>query len=443
MTTAPPSEVELPAGETGAEQLEALRSDPDADPLDPALAEWSALVAPLPGARTIAYDDSLFPSATHALIELEASYDQLAPEQQAALDAQLDVLFDESEAVDGFMLFDDPSTDTNETDSDADQEGLLRPQGIRASGSPATPANPALRNEILAMGEEVRAALGGPELTIWVEIHPPGSLGDDLARNTGMAGFSDRRRDLLRRGVDVDCLLRITEFGSPEERLGVLVHEIVHCWQFNQLFKNAGRMVDMDDWIKEGMAAYFGEKFGGKTRFNAEWWGGYLSTRLDGDNTWNTFERTYDAIGLWARIDEGSALVPAMINSVAAAPDNGAMFAAATNGLGDAESWLAAGAVQKPEWGPGWTASGPGLPTSPRTANTVEVDPIGGEAFESQTVGPAAQRTTTWLVGGIDGARGSVMTLVGGGAGVIARRGCRFRCRDSAGRQPHRRLVSR
>lgn len=104
-----------------------------------------------------------------------------------------------------------------------------------------------------------------------------------------------------------------------------------------------------------------------------------------------------------------------MKRTIDAGPDNATRYAAAIAEV-DNPAWLAAGMLQRDDWGSLWTATGPGLPGSPRTADKVSVSFAGRPVIES--VRPAAQRTVVFDVEGVDGSPGATMSVLLDGTGV-------------------------
>ena len=407
---------------TAAERIEAIRRDPESDSLDLALAQYSALFGPLPGTPTIPFDDTIPTSATHVLDTIEGRRADLTPEQAAAFDAELERL-DSIEPISAFLLEDIGVDDADGSGSDgSDGEGFARPQGL-VSNRPARPASDEIQNEIRLIGAQIRAALGGDPILAWVEIVPNGSLGDATARNSALGSLNPRRAELLDAGFYADCIIQITESivdGDSLDTSGdskpAVIHEVFHCWQFGRLGLDHVRMNAMDDWAKEGMAAYFGDELGGLNRFNAEWWSGYLVTQVEADGTWPLYPSGYAAIGFWSRVAERSDIVTAMKRTLDAAPDDDAMYAAAIAELTGGPAWLAAGTLQRSEWGPGWTAAGPGIPRGPRIADRVSVEFTDGPVTES--VRPVVQRTVQFDVDAVPESPGSIMKLALDGTAV-------------------------
>ncbi|MDW3215881.1 MAG: hypothetical protein R8G01_17925 [Ilumatobacteraceae bacterium] len=356
-------------------QLELLRADPTVDELDLALAEFSALFAPVPGGQVVAGDDTMLPSATHVLEDLDRLRDRLTPEQQAFVDEQVDAVFGEAAIIDEFTLYPD--------------ESAVR--GFRS------PVSSEMQLAVRSVADSLRSLLGGPPLKVHVVVVDGSSLGTAGAQNLSLGPDSSIREGYADDGLDIDCQmqLRDRETTSAEFR-GIIVHELVHCWHFTRIGLDVARLNATDDWMKEGIAAYAGELIGGTTRFSSEWWTGYTVPLFDIDRAWPLYSRTYDAIGFWSRIAEQTDVWDSIRAAVDASPNNAAMFDAAVAGLGDGVSWLAAGTVQQPAWGGGWTATGPNMPD--RARGMCEC-PDGTPAFPETRTRPGDVELTASLVG--------------------------------------------
>lgn len=391
------------AGDTAYAQLENLRAT--GSELDVALIEFAAILGPLPGVPELIDDDTIYPSLTHVLDTIEAHSDDLTADQAEAVERAVAATFDPAKQTAGFALFDDVGDDAEVTGSE--------PEGFAPRGfaSPTEEAPDEYQRLIRQVGNELLAYLGGAPLNIWVELFEPGTFGDVAGRNRGL-DLTDPRRAEYPTGPD--CLMQITSGAVPADIVGIVTHEVTHCWQFTRLGFDVARMNAMDKWAKEGMAAYVGEAVGGLTRYNAEWWGGFLTTRIDGDGQWNTFTRTYDAIGLWSRLAAGGDVVAAMRRTIDAAPSNSAMYAAATSGID--LSTLGSGTFQRADWGGAWTASGPGMPGTPRTTTTHRVIERNDIALSADA---GAQANHEITVSPIDGADGTVLTVQGTGHGLV------------------------
>ena len=135
-TTTTPS---APTAESAYDQLQLLAADESVSDLDLALVELSAIVGPIPGVPALLDDDSIYPSLTHVMLEIETERDALTDEQAAAVDEGLATVFPPDQIIDEFALFTD-------ADDPGEAEGFA-PQGFASSvaGPPTDEASPELR----------------------------------------------------------------------------------------------------------------------------------------------------------------------------------------------------------------------------------------------------------------------------------------------------------
>ncbi len=399
--TDPPS----PAGDSALDQLAAFAATDGVDGLDVALAELSTYVGPIPGVPTLQVDDSIFPSLTHVLDEIDAGRSQLTSEQAEVVDAAIAALFPPDQITDEFPLF---------VDSDGEPEGFA-PPGLAspATEPPFEDAPPEVRAAIRSAGEAVRSYLGGPALNIWVQTFPPGAIGDVAGRNTGLRPEDPRREALP---GNPDCIIKVATGATPGDIAGIITHEVTHCWQFTRMGVDVDRWNATGEWVREGQAAFIGHELGGLTRYNEDWWRFYLSGRIDGNGQWPMYASSYDAIGFWSRVAAGSDVVAAMRRTVDASPSDSRMFTAATSELGGELSWLGAGTFQRADWGGGWTASTRGDPGTPRRSTSHTVIERNDVALSADAGAQANYEIDVSPVGGADG---SVVTAQGRGTGVL------------------------
>jgi hypothetical protein len=394
----------LPGG-SGWLQLENL-AETGSD-LDVALAEFAAVAGPVVGAAPIDSDGTVFPSITHALQTIEANRAELTDEQANAIDTIVAELFDPTEMIVEFALFDDAPEQTEGASPAGFASGLRSPDD-----SEFDEASDEIKRLITPIAADVRELLGGPRLNVWAQVFPRGTFGDAAGRNLGLEPGNLLRDEFPN---DPDCLIQVTEGPLPADIVPIIAHELTHCWQFTRIGFDESRQIATADWAIEGMAAYVGEQVA-PTRFNAEWWGGYLTTRIDRNGQWDMYRRSYDALGFWSRVAAGDDIAAAMRRTVDASPNDAAMFRAATSGLGAGVAWVGAGTFERPDWGPGWTGSGPGSPGTPRTVTAHTVIERNDVALSSDT---GAQSNHEISISPVSGADGSVVTARGSGTGVL------------------------
>lgn len=411
-STTTPNTVAPPAGDTMYDQIGALEADQSLSPLDVALAELGAYGDPIPGVPRLEIDGTVLPSLTHTLLEIELRRDELTAEQAAAVDEIVESIFPSDQVQSEFaIVFEADETAASGAEGFAGQ-GFAASRSISSGVRSPDDADPVLRDAVLGAAEAVRGFLGGPRLNIWVQTFDDGARGDVAGRNIGLDPTDPRRDD---HPGSPDCLLQVAVGTTSADIAGIVAHEITHCWQFTRLGLDVGLWNRTGAWVIEGQAAYAGHLIGGLTRFNANWWGGYLRG-LGPNGQWSLYDSSYDAIGFWARIDAGSDIVAAMRRSLDAASGDAAMFEAATSGLGSDLSWLGAGTFQRSEWGGGWTASGGGDPGTARPAQPHTVIERNDIALSADAGAQASHEIT---VRGVAGAEGTIVTAAGAALGVI------------------------
>jgi hypothetical protein len=159
------------------------------------------------------------------------------------------------------------------------------------------------------------------------------------------------------------CTILLTKKGQAlggKALFSILVHEIAHCYQGT--VTSVERMQAMEPWRMEGFANWAAEAVvGGSERPEATMhWRSYL----DHPET-SLFQRTYDAIGFFAHLDETGIDPWKLFVPMVKAPTNEAAWAVAL-GTGDATerflmSWPT-GFAREPARGMAWDFTGPGIP---------------------------------------------------------------------------------
>jgi hypothetical protein len=180
--------------------------------------------------------------------------------------------------------------------------------------------------------------------------------------------------------------------GSKEIR-SVLAHEAFHCFIIDLVGIDGN--LNIKSWLKEGSALWVGEELaGGSQLFDArQGWNRYLTgTGIKGDGSpvsANLFQRSYDAIGLFAHL-KNSKLNPWIqikaALTAASAGSSEAAFQALTNGAKKEvlETW-ASGLARSPEFGTMWNTVGPGITADRRAVRSVSL-PV------TETVEPVTQK---------------------------------------------------
>jgi hypothetical protein len=400
-TTAPPSD-----GPTAFDQIAALEADEETSELTVLLAEFSAFFGPVPGGPQIERDESIYPSATGLIERIDEYRDELTSEQIKVIDAAVEDVFGRDRIIAAFHIDDEVS-------------GVSGFRSHPANLRPAVPAPPSLVAKVRSLEADLRAKLGGDPLDLSVAIVEPGTRGIDGARASLFEPGSPTRAAWAADDLEANCVLQITDrdFGESEIN-GLITHELFHCWHFHHVGLSAAAYNGVGKWVYEGIASYVGEQLGGFTRYAATWWPYYVVPRRGSRLSYPLYSASWDAIGFWSRIAEETdiwARIPAVLDA-AATGGKAETFEAAVAGLGDRVSWIPAGVTHQPDWGAGWTADGPGMIKSPRSTKSVTItadDPF------TATDGPATQRSYTITAEPVADADGTVLSLTGGGYGVV------------------------
>ena len=185
---------------------------------------------------------------------------------------------------------------------------------------------------------------------------------------------------------------RIWAVGSREIR-SVLAHETFHCFIINLVGIDGN--INIKSWLKEGSALWVGEELvGGSQLTDAQRsWNRYLTgTGIKGDGSpvsANLFQRSYDAMGLFAHL-KNSKLNPWMqikaALTVASSGSSEAAFQALTNGAKKEvlETW-ASGLARSPNFGSIWNTVGPGITADQRAISSISLP-------ATETVEPVTQK---------------------------------------------------
>jgi hypothetical protein len=246
-------------------------------PLDTALAAFSVAFGPLPGVEPLQGDPEVIGSASGPTRWILNHWDELTPDQQAAVDRYL--------AVDGLTsVRTDPVAALNPlTAAVLDESGFQR-----------------LANEMEAkVSEKLSRTLGVPIEVVLRDLEPS-EAGETLFANTiplDAAGKPARASTpkMASCQVQVGKATQILEGVVDQE--AILAHEVFHCFQYS-LAKKLADALAMPAWLAEGAGAWVGEEVaaGGSTIGN-KYWLGWMATP-----TYALFPRSYTAIGFFANL---------------------------------------------------------------------------------------------------------------------------------------------
>lgn len=316
---------------TSAYAMELANVDADGTrTLDSILALFAIAVAPLPGID-VTLDRTGVSSGTLALRDVVAHYDELTPEQQAAVDA-----------------VQQPA---------ADAEIATVPQGFVPR--PRSPLKDAVEAAVTSTRAKIAAKLG--------EI--PGDITVAISASKKVFGLAS---PMFTNGAYSGCRVTISAENPDNNALIILNtigHEVFHC------FEAAGAKTvpvwnAMGGWLVEGAAEWAGADLSLADGTEAGWWKKYLT-----NPSTSLFGRTYDAIGFFSHLAETGTDPWSVFAAMFAAGGNAAAFdASGANGDAFMTSW-SSGLFRDPALGADWDTDGPGItgdaavPTSLEVAN--------------------------------------------------------------------------
>jgi hypothetical protein len=324
-------------------------------PLQTALQAFSLAVAPLPGvAMPSGARDQIF-TGGGAVRWVFGHWSELTPTQRAAVRAAL------------------PGPDAPRASAGPGAR-LLACDAAAGADSPGTGPYRALVDQALAYIGAHLGPLASPTFVVLGGLQVNGSLAEAEPIDCDKAEV----------GPEASCVIHIGRIGGgaggPELR-ATMTHEVFHCFQA-QLMGSVGAWVNLKaaPWMMEGSAEWVGEEAAPGSTVSAKWWPDYLTKPGR-----SLFERSYDAIGFYAHLQESYIDPWSRFQSTFTASSNAAAYARATAPAAGAflDSW-AAGYARRPTWGSGWDTTGPNI-TADRPA--VERLLIGNNGGPSQ---PAA-----------------------------------------------------
>jgi len=354
-----PAEPERTAWERVLSQI-----GPDGDVgLETALQAFSLAIGPLPGVAKPAGRVEEIPSGSGAVRWLMGHYDELTPEQQAAVDRYV------TPAPDAIVV--EPRTTATVGMAELQPAGDA-PKIVLASArqptkvllrapSQATAAEQYFIDLFFEVDGALEAQLGRSRtLPFTVTLNPthidPEGTERALAFTNPAFGFGN-----------LEGPSRCDFFLNPELRgnIGavnvrvVLAHEMFHCYQVG-LAPNRLTWRDTAKarpWIVEGSAEWAGEAIAGPGPDGADWWGRYLSTPGT-----SLFKRGYDAVGFYQHIAERKVNVWKLLDKMLFASNEDAYHTGADPG-GDPflDTW--ASGFYRASWGNPWYADGPWSPS--------------------------------------------------------------------------------
>ncbi len=352
--------------------------------LDTALQAFSLAVGPLPGVAQPPGPAQQIPSGSGAIRWLLGRYEELTPEQQAAVDGYL------APSPDAIQVEPDSASTARLVAFDAAVDApTFRYASTRAptATSLRTPGEATEREQsYLAIFDEmddaVFARLGRTRtLPYTMTLNPTHIDPEDsvkaLAYTVPRFGFGDQ-----------EAPSRCDFYLNPELTTGivdavrlrvVIAHEMFHCYQVG-LAPERGAWRDTGKarpWIVEGAAEWAGEAIAGPGPEGADWWGRYLSSPGT-----VLFARTYDAIGFYQHMAERKVDVWKLLDKMLFQPNQDAYHTAADPG-GDPflDTW--ASGLYRASWGNPWYADGPWTPSDKLPEVTFQIRKGNPETIET------------------------------------------------------------
>ena len=277
---------------------------------------FALAIAPLPGVDAVT-DRTGVSSGTLALRDVLAHYDELTPEQQAAVDAALQ-----------------PGADT---------ETATVPQGFVPR--PQTPIKDAVVDAVTSTRAAIAAKLG--------DI--PGKI--DVAVNAATAVFGVAQPTFIN-GIYSSCKVTISAENPANNALIILNtvgHEVFHCFEAANA-KTLSNWYAIGGWLIEGAAEWVGADLSLADGTEANWWKKYLTNPSK-----SLFARTYDGIGFFSHLAETGTDPWSVFPAMFSAGGNGAAFdASGANSDSFLTSW-SSGLFRDPARGAVWDTDGPGI----------------------------------------------------------------------------------
>ena len=206
----------------------------------------------------------------------------------------------------------------------------------------------------------IEAHLDGEVLDLELQLNV-----SDWQHPKGAASTVPLNADGGQTGEAATCLITIYPAASahgPEFERTVAAHEVFHCFVADLVgLDSFYSLLKLSPWRGEGAPEWVGfkvaEEWTGPDYKRIFPWDEYLKTperRL--------FQRSYDAVGFYAHMDESGIDPWPLLKDILAAPSNPAAYteAVALNADHFSDTWPS-GFARRPDWGAKWTTVGPGI----------------------------------------------------------------------------------
>lgn len=354
-----------------------------------ALADFSKRFGEVPGAVDFQVDDTFPGDAAPALETLQRNWETLTTDQQDAITGGLDELRSASTPI--YSTADDPAftavvaelggapaPDAFEplTPPASDPDGLVRPNGLRARPvSLAIPDNATLSRLASEAAVILQRTLGGEALRVELLNGP---------LNRAENGRTTTLRELeFPVGIVRNCTIWIFDnpvLSDSDYLISTIAHEVFHCWVHSNT-ADPGEVFRFAEYFDEGLATWVGEAIARGSRYGFDWKEVYLAGQ-----TYPLYNESYSAHGFWTEIAQlrgNDAQLMGIIPQLVVGAQRGAsnIFLVATAGLSDEQvALLAARSLNRAEFGPNWTMSGPNVPAAGRPTQEYSLVPLGLES---------------------------------------------------------------
>jgi len=362
----------LPSGRAAVDDAIAEYGDGS---VEATLARWAALSGPLPSLPDPLRSD-ITPSLTEVLNDYPTVRAHLDPADAAVIDDRIEEFLDADFSFDldvSGLELDAAVADTQTLPDDPEgfkRAGLVRQspgddlddddfiEGTRDAWVAATRRAATLFGRNLPGVPSLRVKVVVTQPSFWVKSAGPG---ESIAEPGGGTLFAARGGYLveeLRARYDTDgqadCFLITARDGrgptASAAAIGMLTHELFHCWHFNRVGKSLDAFDGAQKWISEGLAGWVGETLAGGSYYTNLWLPLFVA------NPFPVFANDYEAYGFWGRINESTNLwsvIPGLVDT--SASSSAAVYDQALAAIPSASAFISAGALQEGGLGGEWT----------------------------------------------------------------------------------------
>ena len=233
---------------------------------------------------------------------------------------------------------------------------IVEPVGFMRSPTTAPrpkPPDAAARHLLEAMGKQIRqdiaARIGGDIPGTIRIVH---DARNDSGGNVGMADAT------YASGQYAGCVIHLypNAFEANRVPASTIAHEMIHCFQY-AAYATEGAMDEAPSWLIEGSAEWAGATLTEADALELSVWPAYLAHPET-----DLRQRTYDAMGFYAHLDETGHSPWAVFRSmwVAGGTSEAAFVASGATDASFLDSW-AASTTRLAAFGSQWDTTGPGI----------------------------------------------------------------------------------